>query len=70
MNQNENDDGYKSLSYQRRTFSVDEYGGRHMGFNGSSKSRKFDMIKQNSEDDYVCAPLPRTNNRPSAQTCW
>lgn len=70
MNQNENDHGYKSLSHQRRTYSVDEYGGRHMGYNGPSKGGKFDMIKQSSEDDYVCAVLPRTNSRPSAKTCW
>ena len=71
MNQNDNDDGYKALSsFQRRTFSVDGYSDRYIRPIRSATDRKNRMIKQTSEDDYVCAPLPRINNRPSAQTCW
>ncbi len=78
MNQADINNGFKSVtSHQRRTQSVDEYSLRD-GYdetnnkytNGVSDNRKPGFLKQISEDDYVCAPLLRTNNRPSAQTCW
>ncbi len=81
MNQTDNNNGSKSLSsYQRRTQSVDEYSLQNLNdgyneinnkhINGILNKHKHEFMKQISEDDYVCAPLPRTNNRPSAQTCW
>ncbi len=81
MNRNTNKDGSKSsLTHQRRTFSVDEYslqnsnddrdGKNNIHTKGSLKDRKHDIIKQCSDDTYVCAPLSRLNNRSSAQTCW
>ncbi|CAF1347195.1 unnamed protein product [Rotaria sordida] len=26
--------------------------------------------RQSGEDDYICVPLPRSNNQPTAKTCW
>lgn len=74
---NQIDDNKSVLPHQRRTQSVDEYP-FHDGhdeinnkpINGKLNNLKHELMKQISNDDYVCAPLLRTNNRPSAQTCW
>jgi len=81
MNQSDkNIASQSSLPYQRRTQSVDEYSletpnNECYGINGKYIKKtlhngKHEVMKQNSDDEYVCALIPRTNNRPSAKTCW
>jgi len=75
-----NNASQSSLPYQRRTVSVDEYSipTQNNEYDGADDkyikrtlhNSKHEMMKQISDEDYVCAPLPRTNNRPSAKTCW
>jgi hypothetical protein len=70
----------QSILPNRRTQSVDEYGyqienNEHDGIDEKYRKKilhngKREITKQISDDDYVCALLPRTNNRPSAKTCW
>ena len=68
------------LSHQRRTQSVDEEALHTLDnisyeINGKDIKEKLtngkhNMPKQISDGKYVCEILPRTNNRPSAKTCW
>lgn len=79
MSDKENDKTiHSNVPLERRAISVDEYALSMMDKNYDEKRTNGKMIngkyqqvtKQRSDDDYVCALLPRTNNRPSAKTCW
>jgi hypothetical protein len=81
MNQSDkNNASQTTLSSERRTHSIDEYSlqmlsdeyygtGDKYVKNGLSNGHQ-ELMTQNSNDDYVCVLLPRTNNRPSAKMCW
>jgi hypothetical protein len=80
MNENGTDNVSKLLLFQqRRTQSVDEhalqilnddiYGRDDKNRNRTLKNRSHDIIKE-CDDNYIHAALPRTNNRPTAKTCW
>lgn len=81
MNQSDQNNIFQSsLPYQRRTLSIDEYSLQIMNNEYDGLDDKYskktltngknEIKKQNSNDYYMCAALPRTNNRPSAKTCW
>jgi hypothetical protein len=76
---NQNDASKSSVTYQRRSQSVDEYALKKLdeelyGSDDERNSRtlsngKYETIKEH-DDVYVSAPLPRMNRRPSARACW
>jgi hypothetical protein len=76
---NSNDASKSSLSHQRRTQSVDEYSLQKLSeeFYGIDEENTDQTLTNGNDktvkecgDSYMCAALPRTNNRPSARTCW
>jgi len=81
MNQNDKNIASQSLlPFQRRTQSVDDHSFQILNNEYDGKGGKYirktlpngkqEVMKQNSDDEYVCAVIPRANNRPSAKTCW
>jgi hypothetical protein len=77
MNDNNNSDLLpRGLIYQRRSVSVgdtpflmavdDQYETQDI----EQTTNDDQYIKPGNADDYICTPLPRTNHRPTASTCW
>ncbi|CAF2575041.1 unnamed protein product [Rotaria sp. Silwood2] len=66
----------RTVNYQRRSVSVGESSLQTClddGFEicGENQTTKYALnIEQLDENDYICAPLPRSNNQPTAKTCW
>lgn len=61
-------------SFERETYSQR----RSVSFGGTASSDVTDerttkyeqYIQPNDHDGYICTPLPRTNQQPTAATCW
>lgn len=62
--------------YQRRSVSVGDTSSPIVADDSSELPDNEEMtnyipyIKPNDKDGYICTPLPRTNHRPTAATCW
>jgi len=74
MSDNNNSDLLqRGLNYQRRSVSV---GDTPLLMDADNQidleqTTNYDQyIKPGDFDDYICTPLPRTNHRPTATTCW
>ncbi|CAF0755476.1 unnamed protein product [Adineta steineri] len=74
MSENDRNNLSKSIPFQqRRAKSADEFALQILNDENLKKKTLLNgshEIIQEYNDDYICAPLPRTNNRPSARTCW
>jgi hypothetical protein len=66
----------RTANYQRRSVSVGDSPIQMVAddepetFNGEDISDYNQYITKCDDNGYVCAPLPRSNNRPIAKTCW
>lgn len=52
----------------RRSISVGDTSSSAVEENQPTNYQQY--LKPDDDDGYVCAPLPRTNHRPTAATCW
>lgn len=69
MSKNSNNELVEREIYpQRRSMSVGEPASSNLPDEPTTKYEQY--IQPDDHDGYICTPLPRTNQRPTAATCW